>query len=272
MLKKITIGILAAAAICCAGGTIKIKGSDTMLDLSKKWGEKFMASHSDITVDIAGGGSSKGISALIDGSADLCNASRPMKATEREKMKERHSSLGVEFKVAKDGVGILVNASNPVSDLSLSQVRGILSGKITNWKDVGGKDGKITVYTRESTSGTYGYLRDIVMSGKDFAPGAQTTSSNDGQVAAAAKDPQGIAYGDAHGNSGVKSLQIKKSDDGAAVALSEETVKKETYPLTRFLYVYAPTRPTGITKDYIDWIMGSEGQAVAAQLGFVALK
>src|SRR3990172_907145 len=153
--------------------TITVKGSDTMVLLGQRWAEAYMAAHPDATIQVTGGGSGTGISALINGTTDICNASRPMKAAEREKLKLRYSSLGVEIKSAKDGLAVYVHESNLVQELSLAQIKDIYTAKITNWKDLGGPDAKIVLYSRENNSGTYVYFRDFVLKGNDFAASAQ---------------------------------------------------------------------------------------------------
>ena len=149
-----------------------------MVILAQRWAEKYMATHPDVSIQVTGGGSGTGISALINGTTDICNASRKMKAAEREKLKQRFSSLGVEVPSARDGLAVYLNDGSPVSELTLDQVKEIYTGKLTNWKDVGGPDAKIVLYGRENNSGTYVYFRDNVLKGADFAPGDAVPARN----------------------------------------------------------------------------------------------
>ena len=137
-----------------AGKAITIKGSDTMVILGQRWAENYMQKNPGTVLQVTGGGSGTGISALINGTTDICEASRPMKEAEKTKLKERYFTLGVEIPVAKDGVTIYLNETNPVDKLSVEQLKGIYTGQITNWKELGGPDAKIRLYGRENNSGT----------------------------------------------------------------------------------------------------------------------
>src|ERR1035438_5539944 len=156
---KILVGLILLAiigfAFMPAAKKITIKGSDTMVILAQKWAEVYMKSHPEVILQVTGGGSGTGISALINGSTDICDASRPMKQSEIDKLKDRYGSLGIEIKCAKDGITIYLNDANPVKELSIKQLSGIFSGKIKNWKEVGGPDAEIKLYGRENSSGTY---------------------------------------------------------------------------------------------------------------------
>ncbi|MBN2188464.1 MAG: phosphate ABC transporter substrate-binding protein, partial [Chitinispirillaceae bacterium] len=178
----------AAAVYAAAVKNITVKGSDTIVILAQRWAEKYMSAHKDVMVQVTGGGSGVGISALINGTTDICNASRPMKKSERDKLKQRYNSLGVEIPIARDGITLYVNESNPVGELSLDQIKAIYLGEITNWKDLGGPDSKIIVYGRENSSGTYVYFRDNVLKGADFSPLTQTLPGTAAVVNAVAKD------------------------------------------------------------------------------------
>ena len=152
---------------------ITIKGSDTMVILAQKWAEVYMKAHPEVILQVTGGGSGTGISALINGSTDICNASRPMKSSEIDKLKDRYGSLGIEIPCAKDGITIYLNESNPIKELSIKQLSGIFSGAIKNWKDVGGPNSDIKLYGRENSSGTYVFFQENVVKG-DYATSCQT--------------------------------------------------------------------------------------------------
>jgi phosphate transport system substrate-binding protein len=274
MRKLILTGAIAVftAAAAAAKTTITVKGSDTMVIMAQRWAEIYMNSHPDVSIQVTGGGSGTGISALINGTTDVCDASRPMKASEREQLKARFSSLGVEIKSAKDGLSVYLHETNPVSELTLDQIKGIYTGDITNWKDVGGADAKIVVYGRENNSGTYVFFRDNVLKGKDFTSTMQSLPGTAAVVNAVGKDKLGIGFGGAAYAKGIKFAKVKKDANAPGIAPSPETVKDGTYPITRFLYMYLKSRPTGELKNYVDWILGPEGQAIVSQVGYFPVK
>ena len=226
----ISIIALVAFGFAFQGETITVKGSDTMVILAQRWAEAYMAKKQDVTIQVTGGGSGTGISALINGTTDIANASRPMKRSEMDKLKQRFNSLGVEIKVAKDGLSVYVNESNPVKELTLAQVKDIYTGKITNWKDVGGPDGKIILYSRENNSGTYVFFKEHVLENDDFAARTQNLPGTASVVNAVSKDKMGIGYGGAAYASGIKTVMIKKDDASPAIAPTEETVLNDTVP------------------------------------------
>ena len=250
---------------------ITVKGSDTLVILAQKWAEVYMKNHPNASIQVTGGGSGVGISALINGSTDIADASRPMKSSEIEKLKSRYNTLGVEIPCAKDGITIYLNKSNGVSELSLKQIGQIFSGKINNWKQVGGIDAPIKLYGRESSSGTHVYFKDNVVKG-DYAPGCQTLPGTAAIVNAVKKDKNGIGYGGAAYAEGVKDCKVKKDDKSPAYAPTAETVKNATYPITRYLYMYLRNKPTGAIKAYVDWILSPEGQKLVVQTGYFPVK
>lgn len=252
--------------------TITVKGSDTMVILAQRWAETYMAKHPNVVIQVTGGGSGTGISALINGTTDICNASRPMKKSEREKLKQRYNTLGVEIKVAIDGLSIYVHESNPVQELSLAQIKAIYTGKITNWKDVGGADARIILYSRENNSGTYVYFKDNVLEGEDFAASAQNMPGTAAVVNAVAKDRYGIGYGGAAYAKGIRELKVKKDDSTPAYEPTAENIKSGKYPISRFLYLYTRSKPTGTLKAYIDWILSDEGQEVVSKVGYFPIR
>lgn len=273
--KKLLIG-LAIAAIALSAITISaksknvitVKGSDTMVILAQRWAELYMASHPDVTVQVTGGGSGVGISALINGTTDICNASRPMKTSEREKLKQRFNTLGVEIPAAKDGLSVYVSESNPVKTFTLQQLKGIYTGEITNWKELGGNDAKIIVYGRENSSGTYVYFRDFVLSGKDFAATVQTLPGTGAVVNAVSRDVNGIGYGGAAYGKGIVLASIKKDANSEAYAPTEQNVESNKYPISRNLFMYTRSKPMGAMKEFIDWILSAEGQKIVTEVGY----
>jgi phosphate transport system substrate-binding protein len=275
--KKMKKLILALFALVFSFGftsddVITVKGSDTMVILAQRWAEVYMSKKSDVTIQVTGGGSGVGIAALINGTTDLCNSSRPMKPSEREKLKQRYNTLGVEIKVAKDGLSIYENAAGSVSELTLEQIKDIYTGKITNWKDVGGPNAKIIVYGRENSSGTYVYFKDNVLGGADFTSAMQSMPGTAAVVNAVAKDKYAIGFGGAAYAKGIKFIKVKKDANSPGFEPTAENVKSGDYPISRFLYIYTRSKPTGAIKEYVDWILSSEGQELVSKVGYFPVK
>ncbi len=250
---------------------ITVKGSDTMVILAQKWAEVYMQKKPGTVIQVTGGGSGVGISALINGSTDIATSSRPMKASEIEKLKARYNTLGIEIPCAKDGISIYLNKANGVSELTLKQIGQIYSGKITNWKQVGGVDETIKLYGRESSSGTFVFFKDNVVK-TDFAPSCQSLPGTAAIVNAVKKDKFGIGYGGAAYAEGVKDCKVKKDDKSPGILPTAETIKNKTYPISRYLYMYLRNRPTGVMKSYIDWILSAEGQKIITEVGYFPVK
>lgn len=271
-MKKFLVATALLAAMAINAAPITVKGSDTMVILAQRWAEAYMAKHPGTTIQVTGGGSGTGLAALVNGATDIANASRPMKSSEMNQLKERYASLGVEVKTAKDGITVYVSESNPVQSLTLEQVRDIFTGKIKNWKEVGGSDATIILYSRENNSGTYVYFRDNVLRGKDYAANAQHMPGTAAVVNAVSKDRNSIGYGGAAYAKGVKALAISKGAGAPAVHPNAETIKNGSYPISRYLYMYLRNRPTGEIKSFIDWILTPEGQAIATKVGYFPAK
>jgi phosphate transport system substrate-binding protein len=264
--------LLTTAAPLSAEEKITVKGSDTMVILAQRWAERYMAAHPDVTVQVTGGGSGTGISALINGTTDICNASRPMKSSERDKLKQRFGSRGVEIKTAQDGLSVYVQEGNPVQELSLRQIKDIYTGKITNWKELGGPDGRIILYGRENNSGTYVYFRDNILLGEDYSATMQSLPGTAAVVNAVAKDKAGIGYGGAAYGKGIREVKIRKDESSPAYAPTLENIKNGVYPVTRFLYMYVKNKPTGTMKEYIDWILSDDGQKIVSEVGYFPIR
>lgn len=269
MKRILAIALMLALSFAATAGAkekITAKGSDTMIILAQKWAEKYMSSHSGTSIQVTGGGSGTGISALINGTTDICNASRPMKKGEIQKLKDRYGSKGVEIKCAKDGLTVYLNPANSVENLTIQQLKDIYTGKVTNWQQVGGKDARIILYSRENNSGTYVFFKDHVLKGADYSASCQNLPGTAAVVNAVSKDPNGIGYGGEAYLKGVKACQVN------GIAPSKSTIASGKYPLSRYLYMYVRTKPTGEMKQYIDWILSPEGQAVVESVGYFRVK
>ena len=266
----VVLGIVTFAFVA-APERITVKGSDTLVILAQRWAEVYMKTNSNVTIQVTGGGSGVGISALINGATDIANASRQMKSTEKEKLKARYNTLGVEVKCAKDGITIYLNAASKVKELSIKQLGQIFRGEITNWKELGGENQAIKLYGRENSSGTYVFFQENVVKG-DYATSCQTLPGTAAVVNAVKKDVYGIGYGGAAYAEGISICKVKKDDNSAAFAPTAETIKTGDYPITRYLYMYLRNRPTGETKKYIDWILSAEGQKLVVDMGYFPVK
>jgi phosphate transport system substrate-binding protein len=250
---------------------ITIKGSDTMVILSQRWAEVYMKKNPSTTIQVTGGGSGVGLAALINGSTDIANSSRPIKSAELAKIKAKYKKNGIEIACAKDGLSVFLNKGNKVTELTIEQLGAIFSGKITNWKEVGGDDAKIQLYGRESSSGTFEFFKEHVVK-TDFAPACQTLPGTAAIVNAVKKDKYSIGYGGAAYAEGVKDCAVKKDAKTKGVLPSEATIKNKTYPIARYLYMYLKSTPTGETKAFIDWILSAEGQKFVSEVGYYPLK
>jgi phosphate transport system substrate-binding protein len=250
---------------------VTIKGSDTMVILSQKWAETYMKKKPGTSIQVTGGGTGVGLAALINGSTDIANASRPIKSNELEKLKAKYRTLGVEIPCAKDGLSVFLNKGNSVTELTIKQLGDIFSGKITNWKEVGGADAKIQLYGRESSSGTFEFFKDHVVK-TDFSPRCQTLPGTAAIVNAVKKDKYSIGYGGSAYAEGVKDCAVKKDAKSKGILPTVATIKNNSYPITRYLYMYLKAKPTGETKAFIDWILSSQGQALIAEVGYYPLK
>ena len=266
-----TIAMVGLAAKASAA-TITVKGSDTLVILAQKWAETYMGLKPALKIQVTGGGTGTGFAALQDRTTDLCDASRKIKAKEIEGCIKAFGKRPTEYKVALDGLSVYVSADNAVKELSLDQLEGIFTGKIKNWKEVGGADAAITVYSRENSSGTYEFFKEHVLKGKDFAASAQTMPGTAAVLQAVGKDKGGIGYGGGAYGAGAKHLAIKKDDASPAVEPTEETVVNGTYPIWRYLFVYVnPALDKGDIGAYLNWIRSAAGQKVVKEVGYYPL-
>ena len=278
MHTKTTILAMATAAMSLAAPaiaqarTVSIKGSDTMVVLGQRWAEEYMKKHPETTIQVTGGGSGTGISALINGTTEICEASRSMKDSEKAQLKEKAGAGPEEIVVAKDGLSVYLNDSNPLNELTMDQLKGIFTGKITNWKEVGGSDAKIIPYSRENSSGTYVFFKEHVLGNADYTPRAQAMPGTAAVVNAVSKEKSSIGYGGAAYAKGIKVIKVKKDAGSEGIAPTDATVKNGTYPLSRPLFFYLRNKPAGEIKAIVDWVLSAEGQAVVLKVGYFPIK
>lgn len=251
--------------------TLTVKGSDTMVILGQRWAETYMKANPGVTVQVTGGGSGTGIAALINGTTDICESSRPMKDKEMQDVQAKRGAPAVETKVALDALAVYVNEKSPVTEISIPALRSIYLGETTNWKDVGGPDHAIVLYGRENNSGTYGYFKEHVLENKDFAAAVQTLAGTSAVVAAVKGDVFGIGYGGIAYLEGIRALKVRKDAPSPPVAPSLQTAQDGSYPISRFLYFYTAGQPTGTGQRFVDWVKSAAGQAVIEQVGYYPL-
>jgi phosphate transport system substrate-binding protein len=264
-LTLITLSVLTLAA---RADTLVIKGSDTLgAKLVPQLAEEFKAQHPDTTFNIAAEGSTTGIAAIIDGTAQIGMASRPTKPEEVAAAKAK----GVTFKeaiVAYDGIAVIVNSANPVKSLTKKQVEQIFTGDVSDWSAVGGPGGKISVYTRNTSSGTYSEFKELAMKKRDYTPDSQKMAGNEQIASEVSKNPNGAGYvGLAYTKaSGIKVVAI----DGEMP--SKESVLGKKYPYARPTFYYTKGEPTGVAKQFVDFTVSDAGQKIVEQVGFVPIR
>lgn len=258
--------------------TLQNKGSDTLVNVALAWAEAYQEVKPDVAIAVTGGGSGTGIAALINNTVDIANASRAMKDDEIEEA-QANGIEPMEHTVAIDALAIITNLENPVSELTIEQLSDMYTGRITNWKEVGGNDAPIILLSRETNSGTHVYfLEEVVRRGekenKDiFAPDTLLMPSSVGITSEVRRNPNAIGYDGlgyvdpAH----EKVIAIAEDRDSSYIQPTVETAAEGTYPLSRDLYMYTAGEPSGDLADYLSWILSSEGQAIVASLGFVPL-
>ncbi|MDD4050377.1 MAG: phosphate ABC transporter substrate-binding protein [candidate division Zixibacteria bacterium] len=254
---------------------VSIKGSDTMVQLVSSWAEAFMNKYPEADISVTGGGSGTGIAALLNGTTDICSASRDMKEKEIADARAK----GIEPTrnvVARDGIAVIVNPANPISELTQEQIAKIYTGAYTNWTQLGGPDHKIIVLSRESSSVTYVFFQEHVLKLKDYTVEARLMPATSAIVQSVGADKWAIGYvglGYAVESKGkVKMLAVKADADAPAVVPSEATVISGTYSIARGLYLYTKGTPEGQIKNFIDFCLSPEGQKIAVETGYVPVK
>ncbi|MEZ5357784.1 MAG: phosphate ABC transporter substrate-binding protein [Candidatus Zixiibacteriota bacterium] len=273
-MKKLLVAtmlMLFATSFAFAGNTITIKGSDTLVRLGQRWAEEYMKHNPDVVIQVSGGGSGTGIAALLNGTTDICEASRDMKEKEY-KLAEQKGLKPHRASVALDGIAVFLNEDMPIKELSIAQLKGIYTGAITNWKEVGGPDHLIILYGRENNSGTYAFFKEHVLKGEDYAERTQTLPGTAAVVNAVSKDVNGIGYGGIAWATGVKYAAVKPDDATPGILPTVETVMSGTYPVSRELYWFFSGEPTGELKKLLDWALSEEGQKIAIDMDYIPLK
>lgn len=264
---------------------ITVKGSDTMVNLAQKWAEIYMQNNPGVSIQVTGGGSGTGVAALLNGTTDLANSSRELKPSEIETARSKGIEPNV-IEVALDGLAVIVHPDNGMDNITLKQVSDIFSGKIKNWKELGGADMPITLYGRENSSGTYEFFKEHVL-GKDengrqidYAASTQVLQGTAALGEAVARDVKGIGYGGvgyfAERND-VKILHVKQNEDAPALSPAEDgrvnydAIWSGDYSISRYLFAFTNGEPQGALKGFIDFILSDEGQELVKSMEYIPL-
>ncbi len=284
MVKKMLFGLLivvlftAPAHAAKDNNSIQIKGSDTMVNLGQAWAEKYMEKNQGDFIAVTGGGSGTGLSSLISGTCDIAMSSRDIKEKEIALARQKNIEPN-EIKAALDGLAVIVNPANPVSKLTTDQLAGIFTGRISNWKEIGGKDEKIVILSREVNSGTHVYFKEHILrkgdpNGKEeFAPGALLLSSSQAIADEVAGNSAAIGYyGMGYISIKQKPIAVSKDEKSEYIVPSIENVINGKYPISRPLFLYTNSVPQGVVKKFVDFILSKEGQDIVLATDFVPVK
>jgi len=269
MKKKLIV--LAVALYTTAGFAQKLKGSDTVLPLAQKEAESYMKQNKSAKITVTGGGSGVGLAALVDGTTDIAMASRKIKMAEKMKLQDAGKSVK-EATIAYDALAVIVNPGNKVSQLTREQLEGIFTGKIKNWKEVGGEDLQITVYSRETSSGTYEFFKEHVLNNKNYASTVLSMPATGAIVQSVSQTKGAIGYvGLAYIEKDVKAIKVSYDKGKTYIAPSMATAKDKTYPVIRPLYYYYLATVEKSVKPFIDYMLSAEGQKIVEEVGYVPL-
>jgi len=270
-LQILLLVVLIFCFISCkppSGGSqdiIRIKGSFTMYELTNALASAYMDTHPGISVYVEGGGTSTGFKGLEEGNIDIAMASRLIRPEEARSLAEKYGKLGISFLVAKDALSVYVNSENPVSNFSIEELKSVFTGFYYNWRQVGGMDAPIQVVLRPPSSGTYVYFNDFVLENMDYTDKAITIPTNTALFEYIHDNNNAIGFAGIYSPGGVKKCLIN------GVSPIEDNVINDTYPLIRYLYFYTLDKPSGVYKEFIEWVLSKEGQKIVKRIGFIPL-
>ncbi len=251
--------------------SVTIKGSDTVLPLAQKEAEQLMKTTDDVSITVVGGGTGVGLTALIDETTDIAMASRDLKTEEKLKFSEAKKEIE-SVTIAFDALAVIVHPSNKVKQLTREQLEDIYTGKIKNWKEVGGDDAKIVAYSRESSSGTYEFFKEEVMNKKNYASDILSMPATGAIVQAVGQTKGAIGYvGLAYETKEVKQLAVSYDQGKVYVEPSISSAKDKTYPISRPLFYFYNKENTAKVKPIIDFALSPEGQKIVAEIGYIPL-
>ncbi len=268
-LKNLLIALVLGLGLTAArADRLVIKGSDTLgAKLVPQLAEQFKAQHGGTTFDIAAEGSTTGIAAIIDGTADIGMASRRAKSSEVGAATAKGRNMKPTI-VAYDGIAVIVNAKNPIKTLTRKQVEQIFTGEVSDWSAIGGAGGKISIYTRNTSSGTYSEFKELAMKKRDYAGSSQKMAGNEQIASEVGKNVNGVGYvGMAYTKaSGLRVVSI----DGATPSV--KSVQDHSYPYWRPTFYYTNGEPSGLARQFVDFTLSAAGQKIVAQVGFVPIR
>lgn len=270
-MKKQIFVLIMLFAVASASYAQRIKGSDTVLPLSQKEAESYKKVNSKSAVSVTGGGSGVGISALLSGTTEIAQSSRKIKFDEKQKLQEA-GKTAKEVIVAYDALAVVVNPSNQVSKITREQLEGIFTGKIKNWKEVGGANLKIIPYSRETSSGTYEFFKEVVLKNKNYVNGIMSMPATGAIIQSVGQTKGAIGYvGLAYISKDVKAIHVSFDKGKSYTAPSVAAAKNKTYPIVRPLYYYYEVKSTAKVKPFIDFVLSAEGQKIVSNVGFISL-
>ncbi|MDD5070215.1 MAG: PstS family phosphate ABC transporter substrate-binding protein [Candidatus Omnitrophica bacterium] len=265
-LMVLALIVLASFGLTASAESITIKGSTTVLPIAQACAEEFMDLNPGASISVGGGGSGVGIASILDGTADIGDASRPIK----DKELELAVSMGVKPKanvVAMDGIAVIVHPSNKITELSKAQLKDIYTGKFSDWSQLGMAGGKIVVVSRDTASGTYEAFMSLALNKAKTRSDSLLQASNQAVSTTVSKTPGAIGYvGLGYVSDSVKAVTVN------GVVASKETVLSGQYLLSRPLFMYTNGQPKGLVKEYIDFVLSATGQRLAEENGYVGLK
>jgi phosphate transport system substrate-binding protein len=271
MFKKFLVALLIFSSNISLSQKVVIKGSDSVLPLSQKEAEQYMKTNKSVNISVVGGGSGVGIAALIDGTTQIAMTSRPIKMDEKLKLQAAGRQYK-EVKIAYDALSIIVNPGNKVSQLTREQIEGIFTGKIKNWKEVGGNDMKIVAYARETSSGTYEFFKEHLLNRKNYAATCLNMPASGAVIQSVSQTKGAIGYvGLAYLDKSVKAIAISTDKGKSYVKPSLVSAKNKTYPIVRPLFFYYPTKSEAVVKPFIEYVTGKTGQGLVSQIGYISL-
>ncbi len=271
MMKHLFSALLVSAFITTGVQAQRIKGSDTVLPIAQQTAERFMTLHPGMRVTVTSGGTGVGISALLDETADIAMASRSIKFNEKMRAKATGENLE-EITIAYDALAVVVHPSNPVKQLTRQQLENIFRGKITNWKQVGGDDRKIVVYSRETSSGTYEFFKESVLKNKNYMSGSLSMPATGAIIQSVSQTRGAIGYvGLAYVSPRIKTLAVAY-DDRHFVAPTPENAANKTYPIVRPLFYYYNKKNSGLVEPLLQFMLSPTGQEIIKKSGYIPVK
>jgi phosphate transport system substrate-binding protein len=265
----LAISLLLVFAACSGSNnqvaTIRIKGSDTMLQLTENLAREYMREHPGISIYVEGGGTSSGVNSLINKEVDIATASRSLKAEEAKTLADYYGTLGMYYLIAKDALSIYVNKNNPVQNFSLNDLKKIFTCQITNWKQFGGEDAKIQPVIRTPNSGTHLYFQEHILEGSDYCDSAIVLPTTESVIEYIEENENAIGYGGIGYKDNILHAKIEN------IPASEENARNDKYPITRYLHFFTSRTPKGAVKDFIEWVLSPQGQKNIKESGFIPL-